>query len=42
VQMPGRHVADEDRLAVGADDGLDVPAGCAVLAGVPGVDRLAL
>jgi hypothetical protein len=27
---------------VGADDGLDVPAGCAVFPGVPRVDRLAL
>jgi hypothetical protein len=42
VQVPGRDLGDPDRQAVGADDGLDVPAGSAVLAGVPGVDRLAL
>jgi hypothetical protein len=28
--------------AIGADDGLDVPAGSMVFAGVPGVDRLAV
>jgi hypothetical protein len=42
VEMAGRDVRHPDRLAVGAHNGLDVPAGSAVFPRVPRVDRLAL